>query len=219
MRTLKNFVQSRLRTVDVYPYYWLWRRRAGSALEASGWLKSFRMGQPVDADGEPTPWLTYGAIHFLQRRPLGDLTVFEWGSGNSTIWWAKKAQHIVACEHDFEWYSKVQKNLPPNAEIHHIPLNDKKERYSHFLSAINKTFDVVVIDGRQRNACARNCLEGLTERGVIIFDNTHRAKYLDGIRFLEDAGFRRLEFLGMAGLAAIKTETTIFYRTGNCLEI
>ena len=47
-------------------------------LEAVGWLHSAKNRQPVNGAGEPIPWYSYAAIHFLENRLPTDLDV--WGS-------------------------------------------------------------------------------------------------------------------------------------------
>ena len=32
-----------------------------------GWLRAWRAGRPVDARGDPLPWITYLAIDFLAQ--------------------------------------------------------------------------------------------------------------------------------------------------------
>jgi len=47
--------------------------------------------------------MTYPAIRFLERRLSNSLEVFEFGSGNSTLWWAERVSRIDSCEHDAQW--------------------------------------------------------------------------------------------------------------------
>ncbi len=46
----------------------------------------------------------------------------EFGSGASTIFYAKRANSIVAVEHDKEWYNNIEKILPENAKLIHQDL-------------------------------------------------------------------------------------------------
>jgi amino acid transporter len=78
---------------------------------------------------------------------------------------------------------------------------------------------VVVIDGRDRGECAALTPAALSASGVIVFDNTDRAQYAHAVQGLLRKGFRRIEFVGMVPVAAVKSETSIFYKPGNCLGI
>jgi len=53
------------------------------------------------------PWLTLKAIKWLEKNLKPNMTVFEYGSGGSTIFIAKRVSKIVSVEHDSFWYNKV----------------------------------------------------------------------------------------------------------------
>jgi hypothetical protein len=59
-------------------------------LKDDGWFRSCREQASVDANGNPIPWITYPAIEFLVKRINNQLSVFEYGCGNSTLWWASR---------------------------------------------------------------------------------------------------------------------------------
>lgn len=71
---------------------------SGRVLREEGWLRSYREGVPVRRSGEPIPWYTYSAIAFLDERLPGDATVFEFGAGYSTLWYAARCSRVVAVE-------------------------------------------------------------------------------------------------------------------------
>ena len=78
---------------------------------------------------------------------------------------------------------------------------------------------MVIIDGRDRANCAKNCIGSLTDKGVIIFDDSDRKQYQDGYDFLRDHGFKQIEFIGMGPGLTFKFETSIFYRENNIFGI
>lgn len=83
-------------------------------LEPSGWKRSYLAQKPVDKDGNPLPWYTYGAIEFLSAIVRPHMKVFEYGSGQSTLWWSRMAS-ISAVEHDSEWFQQISALVPePN---------------------------------------------------------------------------------------------------------
>ncbi len=61
-----------------------------------GWLRALRDGRPIDANGQPLPWLTYPCIDFLRSLDLRDKSVFEWGCGHSTLFFAERANRVVS---------------------------------------------------------------------------------------------------------------------------
>lgn len=55
-------------------------------LSSEGWNLSVLLNVPVDKAGMEIPWFTYTSIHFLTNRMGREYNVFEYGSGNSTLW-------------------------------------------------------------------------------------------------------------------------------------
>jgi hypothetical protein len=183
-----------------------------------GWFQSLATGLPVDHDGNPLPWFTYPAIAFLNKKVQSNMTVFEYGSGNSTLWWSQKVANVVSYEHDWDWYHSVKGRLPANVDYHHCDLEDGG-KYSQAILTYHKAFDIVVIDGRDRVNCAKNCLGSLRDNGVIIWDNSDREQYQSGYSYLIQNGFRRLDFEGLVPITTFKSCTSIFYKTQNCFDI
>ena len=63
-----------------------------------GWFNSFDSKSPVDDYHNPLPWVTYSFIDFIKERLKKQHTVFEFGSGNSTYFYAKYAGIVVSVE-------------------------------------------------------------------------------------------------------------------------
>lgn len=181
-----------------------------------GWIESVYRGAAVDEAGNAIPWLTYPFIAFIEERLQPQMSLFEYGSGNSTHWWATRVARVVACEHDKDWYEKIAPGLPAN--VNYV-FSDLDGGYTEVIAQYQSEFDIVVIDGRERVRCAHNTLPALKQDGVVIWDNTDREKYRPGCDFLKDAGFRRIDFYGMAPILPQLSCTSIFYRDGNCIGL
>src|SRR6478752_7701283 len=54
------------------------------------------------------PWLTRDAVLFLDRHLSRDMRGFEWGSGRSTIWFAKRIGALVSIEDNEQWYERLR---------------------------------------------------------------------------------------------------------------
>jgi hypothetical protein len=212
---LKRVIRSGLRRADLEGWYQL---RRESYLRGIGWFRSARTGEAVDASGAPLPWFTYPAIHFLAGRVRPEMTVFEYGSGGSTLWWAQRVARVVSCEHDAQWYERTRLRVPVNVELHSIPL-ESDGVYAAKVGEYPAEFDVVVIDGRDRVRCARNSLGALRPGGVVVWDNSDRPEYAEGYDFLRVHGYRRLDFEGMGPINTYSWSTSIFYREDNCLGL
>jgi hypothetical protein len=52
--------------------------------------------------GEPIPWFSHPLIDFLKDRLSKDMTVFEYGCGNSTLWWADRVRSVTGVKNDSE---------------------------------------------------------------------------------------------------------------------
>ncbi len=79
-----------------------------------GWFSAFKTGEPVDKNLEPLPWLTYSFIDFITERLSKEFSVFEFGSGNSTLFFAKRVKQVSSVEHNNEWYNKLKSKIPGN---------------------------------------------------------------------------------------------------------
>ena len=97
------------------------------------------------------------------------------------------------------------------------PLAD--QAYSNSILAYRETFDIIVVDGRDRVECAKNSLQALKPNGVIIWDNSDRPEYEAGYEFLLNKGFKRIDFSGFGPINSRAWCTSVFYRPGNCLGI
>jgi len=188
-----------------------------SFLYKSGWYKSVWRGSSIDKNGLPIPWIVYTCIYFLEPRLNKRMTVFEWGSGNSTLWWAKRTNRVVAVEHNQTWFKKMKKVIPPNVTVRKALLQGT-EYESAILSEKSK-FDIIIIDGRRRIKCAKTAVQRLKANGIILWDNSERDRYSEGIKFLQEDGFKKLDFIGPIPISHRTGQTTIFYKTKNILNI
>jgi hypothetical protein len=173
---------------------------------------------PVDADGTPIPWLTYPFLAFLEPRLKAEMNVFEYGSGNSTLWWASRVRQVVSCEHNRKWYEQLQGRIPSNVELRYAVL-DATSNYSEEVLNCQVAFDIVIIDGMDRENCSKNAPAALSKESVIIFDNSDRASYDKAYKNLSKIGFKRLDFHGPGPINHYGWCTSIFYRNDNCFGI
>jgi hypothetical protein len=191
--------------------------RKKSPLRYWGWFRSFEQRESVDVEGNPIPWMSYAAIDFLDRRVPRDAQVFEYGAGNGTRWWAERSALVDAVEHDLVWHTYLSAMLPQNATVVHAVRGSTA--YVEAARMTQRRYDIVVVDGRNRVACAGEAVDALKPGGVIVWDDTDRERYQDGIHALRAHGFRQIEFRGFAPVEFVLHETSIFYRDGNCLGI
>ncbi len=186
-------------------------------LAETGWVRSvLREAATIDA-AAPLPWATYPYIAFIAERLRPELRVFEYGAGCSTLYYAPRVRDLVAVEHDAAFIRALTPHLPANAQVRHEPLH--ADSYVQAIAQAGAPFDLVVVDGRDRVRCAAAAVPHLSPAGVIVLDDAERDDYAPADRALRAAGFRRLDFWGLApGVVGTKS-TAVFYRPANCLGL
>jgi hypothetical protein len=193
------------------------QRDFGYLLEV-GWFESFKSLRSIDKNGNPIPWFSYPFIDFLTPRLSKELTVFEFGSGNSTIFFAERVKKVISIEHNKEWYQIVNKSKPENVDLI-LTKSDSSKDYLDAFKNMNVFADVIIVDGIHRIDCLKVAIEKLSEKGVIILDDSERNEYKAGIDFVLQKEFKSLDFWGIAPTILFKKCTTVFYKSSNCLDI
>lgn len=207
-----------IKKVGLLPVFSLMRE--GSALLDDGWFRSCKEGASVDKGGLPIPWMTYSSIDFIKPRLKSTFDLFEYGCGNSTLFYASLVHTVTSVEHEEDWAELVKKKSPENVTL---LTQDLEYGGDYCKSCIGQSmkYDIVVIDGRDRVNCVKQVVSSgaLKEDGVIIFDNTDRTCYEEAYLLLLNLGYKRLDFFGIGPLVQIKTCTSVFYKKNNVLEI
>ncbi len=213
IKSLKNKVWNSLNKIGLGGSVQL---HMAGMLKENGWFRSYHTKRSVDAAGNPLPWYTYPFIHFISSRIKPHFEAFEYGSGNSTKWYAARIKDITAVEHVEEWVEIVRPDLPANAEVLHRELG---KEYIEAIAEKGKKYHLVIVDGRERVKCAIFAFNYLTPDGVLILDNSEREFYNEAKEHLQRQGFRQIDFYGMAPIVSLETCTSVFYRPDNCLDI
>jgi hypothetical protein len=186
-----------------------------SYLIEKGFIKSWALGYPVDKFGKNYPWWTYSFTEFFTPRLNNNMKIFEYGAGNSTIYLSQFVAHIVAVENDKNWFDLLSNQIKDNVELVYSADNEYVEK----IESDDFLYDVIIIDGIYRNECAFKAINYLTDKGVIIFDDSDRCEYDKGYEFLNKNGFKRLDFIGFSPCSLNLNSTSIFYKDNNILEL
>lgn len=148
------------------------------------------------------PWWTYRAIDVVEewlgnRHPQA--RVFEYGSGASTLWLSRRAAHVDSVEHFAPFAASMRPRLAEagNVDLHVVEARrsanpevpSAKEGhagldFADYVATIDKVggqFDLIVVDGRAREACLVAALPHLAPDGIIVFDNSWRRRYRTAI--------------------------------------
>lgn len=168
---------------------------------------SYNQQLPVDCLGKPIPWITYPAIEFINQFNLSECKIFEYGSGNSSKFWAKRCQQIVSVESDKKWFEQGKTALLPNQELLYQP---DKDLYAQSIAKQGNQYDVVVIDGMYRLTCARMAINYLSKTGMIVFDNSDWCP--QSVLFLRSQNMIQIDFAGIGPSNNYAWCTTFFLR-------
>jgi len=188
-------------------------------LKPKGWILSRYLHKLVDIKVQPIPWMTYASLHFInQKLKNTSFNIFEYGSGNSTLWFSKRVKHIISLEHDSSYYEIFNKKIQSFSNITYI-FSEIKDNYSKKILEYKDEFHIIIIDGRDRINCTKNSLNALRSDGIIIWDNSDREKYQEAYDFLAEAGFKKIDFKGLGPIGHIEWQTSIFYKSNNCFGI
>jgi hypothetical protein len=191
-----------------------WHALRTHFLAQMNWQQSRREGKSLDLDG-PTPWWSYSCTDFLDQVVPTTSSVLEIGGGASTAWWASRGNSVTTLETDPHWASvqrKANQQYASHTEVQEIPdLNP-----STLIPLLaGRTFDVVVNDGSgNRSDLAVVLSSVLVADGILIWDNSDRLEYAQGIEDLVSVGFKPLHFFGLSPISAYASKTTIFSKHG-----
>jgi predicted O-methyltransferase YrrM len=130
------------------------------------------------------PWLTQTANEFLSGYLRPTDVGLEFGSGRSTLWFAKRVGKLVSVEHDKPWFDHVSASLIAN-KLTHVDYRylagdvDNTAAMESAIASITSEFatgyfDFVMVDGVHRDLCAREALRIIRPGGVLIIDNVNR---------------------------------------------
>lgn len=157
-------------------------------------------------DGEPVPWMTYPALRYLDQLSFVGCDVLEWGSGNSTLYWSRRARTVMTVEHSPEWFASIEAQV----DVDRVTCILATTAHDYVGAPGKRMFDVVVIDGIYRELCVEAAPGVLRDGGLLIVDDSDR--YSRACEHLRDAGFIQVDFSGMAPLIDYPRFTSMFVR-------
>lgn len=139
---------------------------------------------PLDLE---IPWFSYAAIDFLEGFLKPEMEVFEYGSGGSTIFFARRVKSVFSIEDNPAWYELVTNRLRErtvdNARLLLCPFDFKNpvdfEQSEYFNALPDQKFNVLVIDGSEewtqvRPKCFQRAEAHVKPGGIIVVDDSWR---------------------------------------------
>lgn len=139
-------------------------------------MKLFINEKPLFND---LPWLTDEAIAFLEGyfEHNKHVTLLEFGTGSSTLWFSRHAEKVISVEHDQRWYNHVEQELK-NRSIQNVEYHLLQKNYYTFCDTLPAaSIDFVLVDGKDRLACVERAMRILKPGGILMLDNAERPNY------------------------------------------
>jgi len=180
------------------------------------------------------PWMNFEVNQWLRSYLKKGMILFEWGSGGSTLFFSDLVDQVISVEYDEAYFEFVKKQLAGKENVELIlekPQGKGEFRsfspghihsfFDKYVKTIEKYpdryFDVIVVDGRQRNQCFKLALNKVKEDGIIVFDNFEREFYKKSQHY---PGLKHLLFEGLMPFNYTIGTTAIFYfdRRGKALS-
>lgn len=179
------------------------------------------------------PWWSFDAIASIEAELTrrGDrMSVFEYGSGASTLWLSKRCRAVHSVEHDPDWARQVREMCAGRANVTISTVTAPKateatrcrsgrsgwtdrsfDRYVDSIRSCPEKFDMIIVDGRARADCLAAARGMLKDGGMILFDDSHRSRYRAAI---ETFDMPRRTFHGLVPGLPMPGETTVFSASG-----
>ena len=186
------------------------------------------------------PWWTYQAIDHVSGFLAGrgySARVFEYGSGASTLWLARRCTSLDAVEHHGEWAGRVRElvagteglRCTPTLHVPEVPAvpaggtarvpsgapSGQGLDFAAYVDVVHEvggTFDLVAVDGRAREASLLASLEHVAPDGLLLLDDAQRGRYRDVVRQAEDQGWHSLRTRGATPCQPVPRETVLLSR-------
>jgi protein-L-isoaspartate O-methyltransferase len=116
------------------------------------------------------PWLVRSSLPAIEERAK-NARVFEYGAGMSTPWFTTRAREVISVESNAKWAERINQDLRkqgrPSVEL----ITDPQE-YAKLIHNFDGLFDVILVDGINRNQCVAESISKLRQGGLLIIDNT-----------------------------------------------
>lgn len=161
------------------------------------------------------PWMTPGAVSYLERELHPARRLLELGSGESTAWYASRVCHVTSFEADAEWARKTRTRLGA-AGLSNVDV--QLGEMADLVSRLDCTclFDVAIVDFTDEESFTRvdgvrRLVDALPMLRTIVLDDSDRESYND-VHSLLCREWIAKGFPGMKSFPLAVTETTVFER-------
>lgn len=174
--------------------------------------------------GLRVPWWPYDAVAWVAASLPETARVFEYGGGGSTLWLEDHGATVTTVEHDENWLSRMSTQFEsratllfrPPAACGAITSAATPGYFDDYVAAIDSqcdgSLDLVIVDGRARVECACRAMPKVKPGGLLLLDDTDRARYRPAVERLAD--WERHVFRGLKPGQHAPAQTSAWRRPG-----
>lgn len=118
------------------------------------------------------PWIGFRAIERLEQLIRHDWRVLEFGSGMSTLWFARRCGRLVSVETNPGWHERVRRMLAER-NLTNVDYRLRDKASAHVLDDCeDSSFDLVLVDGPRRDLAVLTAIRKVKPGGYVYLDNT-----------------------------------------------
>lgn len=160
-------------------------------------------------DERKTPWLHPAVVAYLDSLLDDTMSVIEHGCGASTLWFAERAESVIACDSNAEWLIALHDKIAGRA------LNVRLLEASRPPIFLPKC-DLLLIDGNkeERPAWIEAAPLLVKQGGIIVIDNAEREAYQFAISKLATVCSNPMTIKTRIKALGDKLTITVFFRLG-----
>lgn len=186
----------------------------------AGWKRSFADWFAQDEHGCPLPWMTYPFIEYIATKLHKEHQIFEFGLGASTFYFAPRVKKVVVLETNAIWLKIMTAKLKDaginNVEVILMEDGFSNKNYENTASRYAKDtgtkFDFIFVDSMKRSECLKKSSYALKENGYLVLDDSERRSYQKILKLLDERGFHKQDFFGIAPGQFYLKNTTVFWK-------
>lgn len=150
------------------------------------------------------PWMQPGQIELIERilTSFGKkrVDVLEWGAGGSTVYFPslmdKKGidYRWLSVEHNAKWFARMERALRHNPKVklklfevdRRTAVAQDYDDYVSYPATLQRKFDFILVDGRQRARCLMLASNLLEPGGIVFLHDAEREWYHHAFDFFDN---------------------------------